>query len=222
MLANEKLILALPRGRILDEVLPLVGRAGLEPEDAFHRDDARQIRFSTSDPSVDIIRVRSFDVATIVAFGAAHMGVAGADVLLEFESREIYAPLDLDLGHCRMVVAAPEDLVKRDNPKRWSHIRIATKYPEITKRHFAARGVQAECVKLSGAVEIAPALGLCERIVDLVSTGATLKANGLVEVEEIARISSRLAVNRTALKTRSDDISKWIARFREAADARPA
>ena len=222
MLANEKLILALPRGRILDEVLPLIGRAGLEPEDAFHRDDARQIRFSTSDPSVDIIRVRSFDVATIVAFGAAHMGVAGADVLLEFESREIYAPLDLDLGHCRMVVAAPEDLVKRDNPKRWSHIRIATKYPEITKRHFAARGVQAECVKLSGAVEIAPALGLCERIVDLVSTGATLKANGLVEVEEIARISSRLAVNRTALKTRSDDISKWIARFREAADARPA
>ena len=222
MLANEKLILALPRGRILDEVLPLIGRAGLEPEDAFHRDDARQIRFSTSDPSVDIIRVRSFDVATIVAFGAAHMGVAGADVLLEFESREIYAPLDLDLGHCRMVVAAPEDLVKRDNPKRWSHIRIATKYPEITKRHFAARGVQAECVKLSGAVEIAPALGLCERIVDLVSTGATLKANGLVEVEEIARISSRLAVNRTALKTRSDDISKWISRFREAADARPA
>lgn len=222
MLANEKLILALPRGRILDEVLPLIGRAGLEPEDAFHRDDARQIRFSTSDPSVDIIRVRSFDVATIVAFGAAHMGVAGADVLLEFESREIYAPLDLDLGHCRMVVAAPEDLVKRDNPKRWSHIRIATKYPEITKRHFAARGVQAECVKLSGAVEIAPALGLCERIVDLVSTGATLKANGLVEVEEIARISSRLAVNRTALKTRSDDISKWITRFREAVDARPA
>ena len=197
-------------------------RAGLEPEDAFHRDDARQLRFSTSDPSVDIIRVRSFDVATIVAFGAAHMGVAGADVLLEFESREIYAPLDLDLGHCRMVVAAPGDLVKRDNPKRWSHIRIATKYPEITKRHFAARGVQAECVKLSGAVEIAPALGLCERIVDLVSTGATLKANGLVEVEEIARISSRLAVNRTALKTRSDEVSKWIARFREAADARPA
>ncbi len=222
MLANEKLILALPRGRILDEVLPLIGRAGLEPEDAFHRDDARQLRFSTSDPSVDIIRVRSFDVATIVAFGAAHMGVAGADVLLEFESREIYAPLDLDLGHCRMVVAAPGDLVKRDNPKRWSHIRIATKYPEITKRHFAARGVQAECVKLSGAVEIAPALGLCERIVDLVSTGATLKANGLVEVEEIARISSRLAVNRTALKTRSDEVSKWIARFREAADARPA
>ena len=222
MLANEKLILALPRGRILDEVLPLIGRAGLEPEDAFHRDDARQIRFSTSDPSIDIIRVRSFDVATIVAFGAAHMGVAGADVLLEFESREIYAPLDLDLGHCRMVVAAPEDLVKRDNPKRWSHIRIATKYPEITKRHFAARGVQAECVKLSGAVEIAPALGLCERIVDLVSTGATLKANGLVEVEEIARISSRLAVNRTALKTRSDDISEWIFRFREAVDARPA
>ena len=222
MLANEKLILALPRGRILDEVVPLIGRAGLEPEDAFHRDDARQIRFSTSDPSVDIIRVRSFDVATIVAFGAAHMGVAGADVLLEFESREIYAPLDLDLGHCRMVVAAPEDLVRRDNPKRWSHIRIATKYPEITKRHFAARGVQAECVKLSGAVEIAPALGLCERIVDLVSTGATLKANGLVEVEEIARISSRLAVNRTALKTRSDDIAKWISRFREAVDARPA
>ena len=219
MLANEKLILALPRGRILGDVMPLVRQVGIEPEDAFDDDGARQIRFATSDPNLDLIVVRSFDIATMIAFGAAHMGIAGSDVLMEFDSREIYAPLDLRVGRCRMVVAEPEDLVKRDNPRRWSHIRIATKYPEITRRHFARRGVQAECVKLNGAVEIAPTLGLCERIVDLVSTGATLKANGLVEVEEIARISSRLAVNRTALKTRPEQINDWIARFREAVDA---
>ncbi len=219
MLANEKLILALPRGRIMDDVMPLVRHVGIEPEPAFFESGSRQLRFATNHPGLDVIMVRSFDIATIIAFGAAHLGVAGSDVLMEFDSREIYAPLDLDVGHCRIVVAEPEDLVKRDNPKRWSHVRIATKYPEITRRHFAARGVQAECVKLNGAVEIAPTLGLCERIVDLVSTGATLKANGLVEVEEIAKVSSRLAINRTASKTRSEEISDWIGKFRDAVHA---
>lgn len=219
MLANDKLILALPKGRILDEVMPLVRKAGIEPEAAFDDADARQLSFATNDPNLDIIRVRSFDIATIIAFGAAHFGIAGADVLMEFDSREIYAPLDLDVGYCRMVVAEPGDMAPEDNPKRWSHISVATKYPEITRRHFAARGVQAECIKLNGALEIAPALGLCSRIVDLVSSGATLKANGLVEVEEIATITSRLAINRTAMKTRPDEMSAWIDRFREAVDA---
>jgi ATP phosphoribosyltransferase len=168
------------------------------------------------------VRVRSFDISTYVGFGAAHLGIAGADVLMEFESREIYAPLDLHVGHCRLVVAEPAEIAPEDHPKQWSHIRVATKYPEITRRHFAARGVHAECIKLNGAIEIAPMLGLCQRIVDLTSSGATLKANGLIEIEEIAKITSRLAVNRTALKTRPDEIGSWIERFREAVDAGPA
>jgi len=219
MLANEKLILAVPRGRILKDVMPLIARAGIVPEAAFNDDDSRELRFATNIPNLDIVRVRSFDISTYVGFGAAHLGIAGADVLMEFESREIYAPLDLHVGHCRLVVAEPAEIAPEDHPKQWSHIRVATKYPEITRRHFAARGVHAECIKLNGAIEIAPMLGLCQRIVDLVSSGATLKANGLVEVEQIAKITSRLAVNRTALKTRPDEIGSWIERFREAVDA---
>jgi ATP phosphoribosyltransferase len=222
MLSNEKLILAIPRGRILDEVMPLMARAGITPETAFDDDASRELRFATNHPGLDIVRVRSFDMATYVAFGAAHLGIAGADVLMEFDSREIYAPLDLEVGYCRLVVAEPAEIAPEDHPKQWSHIRVATKYPEITRRHFAARGVHAECIKLNGAIEIAPALGLCQRIVDLTSSGATLKANGLVEIEEIATITSRLAVNRTALKTRTEEIQGWIERFREAVDAGPA
>ena len=141
--------------------------------------------------------------------------------IMEFDNPQIYSPVDLNVGHCRMIVAEPIDMAPDDNPQRWSHIRIATKYPEITRRYFASRGVQAECIKLSGALEIAPSMGLCSRIVDLVSTGSTLKANGLVEVEEISKITSRLAINRAALKTRPDSINYWIKIFREAIDARP-
>ena len=222
MSANEKLVVALPKGRILTEVMPIVRAAGIEPEPAFDDKDSRQLRFSTNRPEIDLIRVRSFDVATFVAFGAAQLGVAGNDVLMEFDFSEIYAPLDLGVGHCRMSVAEAAELVAEDDPSTWSHVRIATKYPAITRRHFAQRGVQAECIRLSGAMELAPALGLCQRIVDLVSTGATLGANGLVEIEKIAEITSRLAVNRTAWKTRPREISRWIDRFREAVDARAA
>jgi ATP phosphoribosyltransferase len=220
--ANEKLVLALPKGRILTEVMPIVRAAGIEPEPAFDDKDSRQLRFSTNRPEIDLIRVRSFDVATFVAFGAAQLGVAGNDVLMEFDFSEIYAPLDLGVGHCRMSVAETAELVAEDDPSTWSHVRIATKYPAITRRHFAQRGVQAECIHLNGAMELAPALGLCQRIVDLVSTGATLEANGLVEIEKIAEITSRLAVNRTAWKTRPREINHWIERFREAVDARAA
>ncbi len=214
--ANEKLVLALPKGRILKEVMPVVRHAGIEPEPAFDDEDDRRLRFTTNLPGFDIIRVRSFDVATFVAFGAAHMGVCGNDVLMEFDYPEIYAPVDLGVGVCRLVVAEPEDMVEDDDPTTWSTLRVATKYPSLTRSHFAARGVQAECIKLNGAMELAPQLGLCRRIVDLVSTGATLKANGLVEVEQIAAITSRLAVNRAAWKTRPDEIGHWIAKFREA------
>ena len=137
--------------------------------------------------------MRSFDVATFVAFGAAQLGVAGSDVLMEFDYPDLYAPVDLRVGRCRIAVAEPAAMVAGDDPARWSHVRIATKYPEIARRHFAARGVQAECIKLSGAVELAPMLGLCRRIVDLVSTGATLKAHDLVEVEHIADVTSGLS-----------------------------
>ncbi len=213
---NEKLLLALPKGRILADVMPVVRAAGIEPEPAFDEPDDRRLRFATNLPELDIIRVRSFDVATFVAFGAAHLGVAGSDVLMEFDYPEIYAPVDLGVGRCRLVVAEPKDMVGDDDPATWSSLRVATKYPALTRQHFAARGVQAECIKLNGALELAPQLGLCRRIVDLVSTGETLKANGLVEVERIAEISSRLAVNRAAWKTRPAEIGHWIGKFREA------
>jgi ATP phosphoribosyltransferase len=217
--ANEALVLALPKGRIMTELTPLLNAAGITPEAAFDDEDARQLRFGTNHAGLDIIRVRSFDVATFVAFGAAHLGVAGNDVIMEFDYPELYAPVDLNIGHCRLSVAEPADLSRGDDPTRWSHIRVATKYPAITRQHFAARGVQAECIKLNGAMELAPSLGLCRRIVDLVSTGNTLKANDLVEVEHIADVTSRLIVNRAALKTRPHAVNTWIERFREAADA---
>jgi ATP phosphoribosyltransferase len=213
---EDRLILALPNGRILAEVMPLLRRMGVEPEPAFEDPASRRLSFATSDPFLDLIRVRSFDVATFVAFGAAQLGVAGNDVLMEFDYSEIYAPLDLEVGHCRIAVAATTAWVAREDGRQASHIRVATKYPEITRRHFAALGVQAECIKLNGAIELAPRLGLCRHIVDLVQTGATLKANGLVEIERIAEVSSRLIVNRPALKTRPEEVGDWIERFRTA------
>jgi len=215
---DEKLVLALPKGRILDEVMPIVRRAGIEPEAAFDDPASRALRFATSDPRLDIIRVRSFDVATFVAFGAAHFGIAGNDVVMEFDYPELYAPIDLEAGRCRLVVAAPEAVVAVDDPSQWSHVRVATKYPNMTQRHFARRGVQAECIKLNGAIELAPMLGLCRRIVDLVSTGATLKSNGLVEIETITEVSSRLVVNRAALKTRAAAMGAWLERFQAAVE----
>ncbi len=219
MADSQELVLALPKGRILKQAVPLLERAGIVPEDGFSDDGDRRLRFGTNVRGCSIIRVRSFDVATFVAFGAAHLGIAGSDVLMEFDYPENYAPLDLGIGKCRMVVAEPGEMVEGDDPSRWSHVSVATKYPEITRKHFAARGVQAECIKLNGAMELAPAIGLARRIVDLVESGNTLRANGLVEIEHIADISSRLVVNRAALKTRSEEIGGWIERFRGAVDA---
>ena len=218
----DELIFALPKGRILKEAAPLLAHAGIEPEVAFFDEGARKLRFETNVPGLAIIRVRSFDVATFVAFGAAQIGICGSDVLMEFDYREIYAPLDLDIGHCRMAVAEPTQLAEEDDPSRWSHVRVATKYPRVTRRHFAARGVQAECIKLNGAMELAPGLGLCRRVVDLVHSGATLAANDLVEIEHIADVSARLVVNRAALKTRAEEMQGWVERFREAVNGASA
>ena len=210
------LILALPKGRILAEAAMLLRKAGIEPAPDYADEDSRRLRFPTNHASLDVVRVRPFDVATFVAFGAAHMGICGADVLMEFDYPEIYAPLDLGIGACRVSVAEPAETAGSDDPSRWSRVRVATKYPNIARRHFAARGVHAEVVELSGAMELAPGLGLSRLIVDLVQTGSTLKANGLVETEIISSVTSRLIVNRTAMKTQPEVIGAWIARFRTA------
>jgi ATP phosphoribosyltransferase len=212
----KPLTLALPKGRILKEALPLLARAGIEPEPDLLDEDSRKLVFETNRADVRVIRVRSFDVATFVAFGAADIGIAGHDVLLEFDFSEVYAPVDLDIGHCRLSVAQPAALA--EDMASLSGVRVATKYPSLTRRHFAARGIQAECIKLNGAMELAPLMGLAPRIVDLVSTGRTLAENGLVEVEVIARISSRLIVNRAAWKMRGD-VVPLVARLAEVVEA---
>jgi ATP phosphoribosyltransferase len=216
--ADAPLVIALPKGRILKELHPVLTRAGLIPAEDYADEDSRRLRFPTNDPTVDVIRVRPFDVATFVAHGAAAIGVCGADVLMEFDYPEIYAPLDLGIGRCRVSVAEPVDTTP-DDPRRWSRVTVATKYPNIAQRHYAARGVQAEIVHLNGAMELAPSMGLARLIVDLVQTGSTLKANGLKETEVIAHVTSKLIVNRTALKTRPEAIGAWIARFRAALEA---
>ncbi len=213
----DKLILALPKGRILEELAPILAACDIVPEDDFYCSKSRKLQFSTNDPLLDIIRVRAFDVATFVAYGGAQLGVVGSDAIEEFGYSELYSPVDLGIGRCRLSVAIPvEEAESKKDVRRLSHIRIATKYPNLTAKHYAAQGVQAECIKLNGAMEIAPALGLARRIVDLVSTGSTLKANNLVETEIIHKISSRLIVNRTVLKTQPDVIKGWIKRFSEA------
>ena len=217
----DPIIIAVPKGRILTEAVPLLERAGITPEAAFGDEDSRALRFSTSNPGIDLIRVRAFDVATFVAHGAAQLGIVGSDVLAEFDYSELYAPVDLGIGHCRLSVAEPADMAETDDPRGWSHVRIATKYPYVTRRHFEASGVQAECVKLNGAMELAPTLGLAPRIVDLVSSGKTLKENGLVEVEVIAEVTSRLIVNRAAFKTRAE-IVPLVEAFRRAVAMRDA
>ncbi len=213
---TSPLVLALPKGRIYDELEPVMKKVGITPEADFFNDKSRALKFATNIDGLSIIRVRSFDVATFVAYGAAQLGVCGSDVIEEFNYPDLYAPLDLAIGKCRLSIAEPAHLAANDDPTRWSHVRVATKYPNLTSRHFAARGVQAECIHLNGAMELAPAIGLSERIVDLVSSGATLAANGLVEVEKIMDISSRLIVHRAAYKTRIAEIEPILDAFRGA------
>lgn len=213
--ATSPLTFAVPKGRILEEALPVMARAGVVPESGFHDKGNRALSFASEDGTQRIIRVRAFDVATFVAFGAAQAGIVGSDVIEEFNYSELYAPVDLNIGHCRLSVAEPagESLPMA----RASHLRVATKYPGITSRWFEKQGIQAECVKLNGAMELAPSLGLSGRIVDLVSTGRTLKDNGLVEGEVIMQISARLIVNRAALKT-DPRVAALVERFRRLAD----
>ncbi len=218
---NQTLIIAIPKGRILEEALPLLARVGITPEADFHDGKSRALKFATNQPDISIIRVRAFDVATFVAHGAAQVGIVGSDVVEEFDYSELYAPVDLNIGHCRLSVAEPKGL-DAENEAGLSHVRVATKYPHLTRKHYEAQGIQAECVKLNGAMELAPSLGLSRRIVDLVSSGDTLRANGLVETSVIMQISARLIVNRAAFKMRSAQLAPLVDAFRRAVEVRDA
>lgn len=208
---TRPLTFAVPKGRILDEALPLMARGGVVPEPGFHDKGNRALSFACEDPDMRLIRVRAFDVATFVAHGAAQAGIVGSDVVEEFAYSDLYAPVDLDIGHCRLSVAEPAEQV--GDGARVSHLRVASKYPGLTRKHFESLGIQAEVVKLNGAMELAPGLGLASRIVDLVSTGRTLKDNGLVETSRILDVSARLIVNRAALKT-DPRVGALVERFR--------
>jgi ATP phosphoribosyltransferase len=212
---SNKIIIAVPKGRILNELIPIFKKLKILPEKNFFNSESRKIMFSSSNDLINFIKVRSFDVANFVAFGGAHMGVVGLDVIKEFSFEEIYAPVNLGIGLCRLSVAEPIELALKDDPKTWSHLKVATKYPNITKKHFAERGVQAECLKLNGALEIAPKLGLSKRIVDLVSTGKTLQENELTEIEKIMDVTSYLIVNRDMAKAYPNKINRIISNFRK-------
>jgi len=209
--------LALSKGRIFEEAAPLLARAGIVP--AEDPETSRKLILATSDPGLRIVVVRASDVPTYVQYGAADLGVAGKDVLLEHGGDGLYAPLDLGIGRCRLCVAAPRSFDYASAVRRGARLRVATKYTLSAREHFAAKGVHVDLIKLYGSMELAPLAGLADAIVDLVSSGGTLRANDLVEVEEIAPISSRLIVNQAALKTRRAALMPLIDRLEAVVDA---
>ena len=204
------LTLALPKGWLLDPAISLLGDMGIrgiEPDSRrlLQADDAAGLRF---------ILLKPADVPTYVEYGAADLGVVGKDILLE-QQPDVYEPVDLGFGFCRLVVAETRELWERDDPAKWSWVRVATKYPRLTESYFSERGIQVEMVRLDGSIELAPLVGLAERIVDLVQSGETLRANGLVEVAEILTSTARLVVNRASLKTAHAHVNRLIAAMRE-------
>jgi ATP phosphoribosyltransferase len=207
------LTIALPRGRILDEALPLFKRAGFDLGAAEKARAGRRLIIPIEEHGLRVLIVRDTDVPAYVEHGAADVGIAGRDVLEE-QDRDLYEPLDLGIGRCRMVVAEPEDRPVDENAQ--VHLRYATKFPEITRRHLQARGTVAEIIKLYGSIEIAPLVGLADRIVDLVSSGETLRQHHLREVETIMPISARLCVGRAAAKLYADRVDDLVARLRRA------
>jgi ATP phosphoribosyltransferase len=193
---SAPLTLALPKGRLLDGALDLLRDLGVDGID----EGSRKLIFDDTRRDLRLLLLKPADVPSYVAYGAADLGIVGKDILLEQEP-DVYEPLDLGFGFCRLVVAEPRSLSERDDPARWSWVRVATKYPHLTEQYFSNRGIQVEIVRLDGSIELAPLVGLAERIVDLVQSGETLRANGLVEVAEIARSTARLIVNRASMKT---------------------
>ena len=205
--------MALPKGRILNELIPLLQKAEIVPEEDFFRTSSRKLLFNTNQKNLLIIKVRSFDVATFVALGAAQVGVAWDDVISEFNYDEIYNFYDLKIGKCRLSVAKIKEKKTSDNK---GHIVVATKYKNITTNFFAKKGVRAECIKLNGAIELAPKLKICSTIVDLVSTGQTLRENNLEESSLVMQITSKLIINKIAYKLMNDDITKILNKFKKA------
>jgi len=198
-----ELTIALAKGRILDETLPLLARAGIEPLDDLNT--SRKLVFATSQPNIKLVLIRSADVPTYVQYGAADMGVAGKDVLAEHGGEGLYERVDLKIAPCRMMTAG-----FADRPMPRTRLKVATKYPRITRRFFLEQGRQVELIKLYGSMELAPVVGLADIIVDLVDTGNTLKANGLTPLEHIMDISSRLIVNRASLKMKNQPVKELV------------
>ena len=211
---TESIKIALSKGRILEESLPLLARAGIEPVENPLK--SRKLIIDTNIPGTQIVIIRAADVPTYVQFGAADLGIAGKDVLMEYDGDGLYELLDLKIARCRLMVAEPAGLAARDDPKSWTRVRVATKYVNITRRHFAAKGIQTDIIKLYGSMELAPLVGLSDRIVDLVETGNTLKANGLTEIEKLADISAWLVGNQASMKMKHATLKPLVERFRQA------
>ena len=217
---SNNITIAVSKGRIFKEAMPLLAALDIYPAEA--PETTRKLILETNLPEVKIIIVRATDVPTYVEYGAADIGIAGKDVLLEYDGNGLYEPLDLKIAQCKMVVAEPKHLIKDSKPgvKNTGRKRVATKYVNIARNYFAGQGKQVEIIKLYGSMELAPVLGLADQIVDLVDTGNTLKANGLVEVETIMDISSRLIVNKGAMKMKNDLIKPMIEKLTEFVEAK--
>lgn len=215
MSMKQSLTLALSKGRIFDETLPLLEAAGITVAD--DPEQSRKLILPTSDSAIRVVIVRASDVPTYVQYGAADFGVAGKDVLLEHGGEGLYQPIDLNIAKCRMSVAVPAGFDYASAVRQGARLRVATKYVNVAREHFAAKGVHVDLIKLYGSMELGPLVGLSDAIVDLVSTGSTLRANHLVEVEQIMDISSRLVVNRAALKTKREKLQPIIEAFARAA-----
>ncbi|HEV7836025.1 MAG TPA: ATP phosphoribosyltransferase [Caballeronia sp.] len=212
--ASAMLTLALSKGRIFDETLPLLAAAGVEvTEDP---ETSRKLILPTTNPNLRVIVVRATDVPTYVEYGAADFGVAGKDVLIEHGGGGLYQPIDLNIARCRMSVAVKNGFDYETAVRQGARLRVATKYVEVAREHFAAKGVHVDLIKLYGSMELAPLVGLADAIVDLVSSGNTLRANDLVEVEEIMEISSRLVVNQAALKLKRTALKPYLDAFERA------
>ena len=212
---TESLTIALSKGRILDETLPLLAAAGIEP--LVNPRTSRKLIFDTNRANIKLVIIRAADVPTFVEFGAADLGVSGKDVLMEHDG-DLFELLDLGIARCRLMVAEPAEMAANDNPANWTRLRIATKYVRIARRFFAAKGIQTEIIKLYGSMELAPLVGLADRIVDLVDTGNTLKANNLIEVEHISDISSWLVGNTASMKLKHELMQSTIAAIAAALD----
>ena len=208
--------IALSKGRIFDETLPLLAAAGIVP--AKNPETSRKLIIATNLPDVRVVIVRASDVPTYVQYGAADLGVAGRDVLIEHGGQGLYAPLDLKIAKCRMMVAVPEGFDYQSAVRQGARLKVASKYVKAAREHFAAKGVHIDLIKLYGSMELAPLAGLADAIVDLVSTGSTLKANKLVACEHIMDISSRLVVNQASLKVKRETLQPIIDAFAQAVE----